>query len=255
MKGGYLEEIGDGGVSEEAEQSLHYDFFKDEVLVVIAHILDIIPQHVVEPCLPLLPVLRQRLEILIVLRRHLYPQDRLIDAVTQSRGDAALGVLDNEGRVVLVKHAIADQNPFIYKGLLLVDSDLTKSDMQLCECLSQLFDRLCLDLEGNRAPRQHHVPCKVPVLNLQNPVQKRLRVIEISSRVLSDTEDASGSGLVVASASVNVEGGRGDGFVVTGALSVALLALFLLAGLSPGFDVDAFHGVSDDVVEPGFEVL
>lgn len=104
-------------------------------------------------------------------------QNLLVNLLPQITWNAALCILHKERLVILLEQALAHQNPFIHKTLLLVHSNLTELDIKLNKLVAKFLKRSRLDLQLYLAPRESRIASVVEGVYLQNVVVKQLPVV------------------------------------------------------------------------------
>lgn len=126
-------------VSEEEEHALLNHILKDEVLVIIALDHDVRVDQVVDRRLKFVELVLKIGEVVDVFLGDVCVQDFLVDSTSQCGRDSSLSVLDEIWLIVLLEKSLSDDDPLIYKAFLLVDTDLSESDIEIVELLPQLY--------------------------------------------------------------------------------------------------------------------
>jgi len=132
----YLEQVKDLTVTEEEHNASFELVLENKVLVIVADFGDVALNQVVKRSLPLRCKLVSLAVVVNFLLSYFSIKNLLVHAGPQRVGDTALGVLDKKWLVVLLKKALANQNPFVVERLFLVHSDLAHLHVELDEFAS-----------------------------------------------------------------------------------------------------------------------
>lgn len=177
-----LHQVENLAVTVEEHQARLHHVLKDEVLVIVTGFIDVAHDEVVEGCLPSGgQVIRLRVVVDLFLS-DFGVEDFFVHASAEVRGNAALCILNEERLVVFGEEAFADQDALVDKLLFLVHSDLPHLHIKLYEPVSDLLDRVCLELDLDGAPGQVLVVGNVNGADFADVVEEGLPVVDAVGR-------------------------------------------------------------------------
>lgn len=138
---------------EEHDTSLHH-ILENEIFVIVADLVDVTHDEVIEGCLPLGGEFIGLRVVVNLLLSDFSVEDFLVHASTKMGWDTALGVLDEEGLVVLLEEAFTDRDSFIDERLFFIHSNLTHLNVQLYKASTDALQSSRFELELDGTPSQ-----------------------------------------------------------------------------------------------------
>ena len=118
-------------VSEEKHDTSLHHVLEDEVLVIVANLVDVAHDEVIQRCLPSSGKLICLLVVVDFLLSNLSIEYLFVHAGSETRWYTSLRILDEERLIVLVEQSFAYQNSLVDEVFLIVHTDLTHLHIKL----------------------------------------------------------------------------------------------------------------------------
>ena len=112
-------------VSEEKHDTRLHHVLEDEVLIIVANLVDVAHDEVIQSCLPSGSEFICLLVVVDFLLSYLGIEYLFVHAGSETRWYTSLRILDEEGLIVLVEQPFTDQYSLVDEVFLIIHANLT----------------------------------------------------------------------------------------------------------------------------------
>ena len=112
-------------ISEEKHDARLHHVLEDEVLIIVANLVDIAHDEVIQSCLPPCSEFICLLVVVDFLLCNFSIEYLFVHARSETRWYTSLCILDEEGLIVLVEQPFADQNSLVNEVFLIIHANLS----------------------------------------------------------------------------------------------------------------------------------